>query len=92
MLPSPKIRFLSDKSAVKAHIDLVDQAAFSSGMEVALLQLVWECRTAKGIEQSAVANHALQGAQRFIEIFTTLCDPPTKVPEPPPQNLDWTVR
>lgn len=81
LTPSPKARFLSLKSCVDQHMDLLSRPDLQLSLEQALLQYNWEvCGGGNMVDingnSAAASFYKILGAHEFLRIFKTLAQPP----------------
>jgi hypothetical protein len=83
--PSPKQRFLSSPTSIRAHREMVDSLIFTAGCDIALLQYQREL-TAKITDGNLAGSVGLrlQGAQEFLDVLRRLSE--TSTPSVPRQD------
>lgn len=73
---SPKIRFMANAAAVKAHRAMAQSEAFEAAIQAALLEYQNILCNAKDANMAAAAHFKSTGALEFANLFKTLAESP----------------
>lgn len=74
MIPTPKQRFLDDKSAAKRWRNVTETADFQRAVDHALMQFAAELPDSPNPQIAASAQWAFKGAQAFARILQHLAN------------------
>lgn len=87
--PSPKQKFISSETNVKAHRHMVDSQEFERALHYATLEYQRVlCENSTDMSAAAASHFRLKGAQEFVHVLRNLSETPRILSAPAVGNLD----